>query len=160
MTKRFAVSVLGVAVLVGGCSKKEPPPSDNTATNPPAPSPVIPASPDPVPAARPVAPPSTGGCVMLGWSGGAAGKGYKMVKSALEVQDDGAKLVIKYEWKGGVMTLFRSKSDPNAYSGQWQQQGGKGGANLNFNEPYTKATGSWSNGGSTAQSAMTVSPCG
>ena len=61
---------------------------------------------------------------------------------------------------GGVMTLFRSKTDPNAYSGQWQQQGSQGGANLNFSEPFTKATGSWNSAGSSAQSAMTVTPCG
>jgi len=89
-----------------------------------------------------------------------AGAFISSVKSSLEVQDGGAKLVIRYEWKGGVMTMFRSKTDPNAYSGQWQQQGSNGGANLNFSEPFTKATGSWNSAGSSAQSAMTVTPCG
>jgi len=43
-----------------------------------------------------------------------AGAFISSVKSSLEVQDGGAKLVIRYEWKGGVMTMFRSKTDPNA----------------------------------------------
>ncbi len=98
-----------------------------------------------------------GGCVMLGWGGGAAGSSYKMVKSMLDVQEDGAKLVIKYDWKGGTMTMHRSPSNPSSYSGNWQQQGGSGTGNLNFSEPFTKATGSWSTGGK--QNAMTVTPC-
>jgi hypothetical protein len=106
-----------------------------------------------------VARPSRIDCTLLGWSGGAAGKGFKTVKTSIDAQDNGAKLVLNYAWKGGVMTLQQNPSNPNSYSGSWRQQGGSGGANLTFSEPYTRATGSWSNAGRPQQFTLTISPC-
>ncbi|MCU0653791.1 MAG: hypothetical protein MUF64_00380 [Polyangiaceae bacterium] len=140
--------ILG-ALAVSGCKKPEPADA-NPVPDPFAGSPG-PEPQDPAPAGA--------SCVMLGWGGGAAGSGYKMVRSSIEVADGGARLNIKYNWKGGTMTLHRNPGNPNSYSGTWQQQGSNGSGNLNFSEPYTKATGSWSSPGG-KQNAMTISPCG
>lgn len=150
-------SVSGVAVCIGlgallalaaaGCGGKEEKPEAEAKTAAPTPAPT-PAAPT-----KSEWQPGTNGCLRLGWSGGAAGTGYKYVDANI-VTETNELVMFQYEQKDGSMK--GQKSAPGELTGTWSQKGASGTFYLKYDVATDAATGWWRTNGAENRNIMTL----
>jgi hypothetical protein len=96
-------------------------------------------------------------CIMLGWTGGAAGNDVKWVKG--NVVQQGEVVRIRYNWKNGIMTGRLQKD--GSLLGTWIQDGSDGGRFQLRIPDGGQARGWWSSNGDNnrERAAMIIQNC-
>ena len=96
-------------------------------------------------------------CIMLGWTGGAAGSEIKWVRG--NIVQKGEVVTISYNWKNGMMT-GRVQKD-GSLLGTWVQDGSDGGKFQLRIPTRGQANGWWSGNGDNnrKRAAMIIQTC-